>query len=94
MSETKGLIVPAVHLNGTSREHLLEQYADAYHALANAIELVAQTAPNGRDYYVQGDTVIRDATSQHQTRMDRLRSVRGELDIIRRAIMSGAEGRA
>jgi hypothetical protein len=42
---------PIVHLNGTSKDSLLQQYLDAGHALETALEAMHGAYPNGRDYY-------------------------------------------
>ena len=46
---------PTVHLNGTSKDTLLNAYTAANSALLNALEALEACAPNGRDYYVSGD---------------------------------------
>ncbi len=42
---------PIVHLNGTSKNELLQQYLDAGHALQAALAAMHGAYPNGRDYY-------------------------------------------
>jgi hypothetical protein len=73
------LTVPTVHINGTSRDELLEQIRDAYLAIGKAMEALAKASPNGRDYYPQGDEACRAARKEHQSRAERLASVRDEL---------------
>ena len=48
------MIYPTIHANGTTKERLLEAIEGASLALKIAEEKLAQTAPNGRDYYPQG----------------------------------------
>lgn len=49
-SKTK-VIAPLVHLNGTSKQELIEQRANAIDALTEAGRQLAFAGPNGRDYY-------------------------------------------
>ena len=81
MSDGLMLELPRVHLNGTSRQVLQEQYRAASDALRLAIEGVEGTSPNARDYYVSGGS-YRNAAQEHRSRMERLRSVRAELVVI------------
>lgn len=70
---------PTIHHNGTSRDALLKGYIDAAEAIRDALKLVAQTAPNGRDYYPQGNTAILDAQREHKARLKMLMEVYREL---------------
>ncbi len=64
--------IPTIHLNGTGKERLLNAYETALASLEQAYNDLKQAAPNGRDYYVQGNTALDEATIEH---MRRLRSV-------------------
>jgi ferredoxin-NADP reductase len=66
---------PTVHLNGTSKEMLLEQVCDAGHALRKALEAMREAAPNGRDYYVQGPEAFKEAAEEHAARDRQVREV-------------------
>jgi hypothetical protein len=46
--------IPILHLNGTGRTTLRDEYAAAYDALLKAREAFASTTCNGRDFYPQG----------------------------------------
>lgn len=74
------MIKPTIHLNGTSAEELIEKYekaaADADVLLRCAL---ADTAPNARDFYPQGDDAFRQATREHESRIQAIRTVRDEL---------------
>jgi hypothetical protein len=70
---------PTVHLNGTSKNDLYEAYSEARHQIRLAIEAVANTCPNGRDYYTQGDQVIYRALEEHEARLKQLEAVYEEL---------------
>lgn len=71
---------PTIHFNGTSVDHLLDTYTHAHAAIREAIDALAQTAPNGRDYYPQGDAAINEAMFEHQSRALRLKSVLREIE--------------
>lgn len=73
------MIKPTVHLNGTSRESLFEQYAEAAQALRQAIDAHERSAPNARDYYPQGPDVFSKARVEHWERSGKLRSVLQEI---------------
>lgn len=77
------LRIPTIHLNGTSAESLTEALEKAYSAIGEAKRALQETAPNGRDYYVQtqdrqGDA-IQQASTEHYARLEKLESVRKEL---------------
>lgn len=71
--------IPSLHLNGTSAERLLEPLERAHRALAEALLALSDASPNGRDYYPQGDSALREAVWEHQNRTERLRTVQDEL---------------
>jgi hypothetical protein len=48
-------MIPTVHLNGTSKDELLDQIVKAAHAIREAQRWLGAAGPNGRDYYVQGE---------------------------------------
>ena len=73
------LTKPTIHLNGTSREALLEQYRDACDAVRTAMKAVADASPHGRDYYPQGKEAINKAIDEHVDRLRRLEGVLSEL---------------
>jgi hypothetical protein len=75
-----GMTAPTIHLNGTGGERLLQQYHDQIMALDNAINVLYQTGPNARDYYVHGENEYKIARAEHDHRMKRLRDIKNELD--------------
>jgi len=83
------IMAPRVHLNGTGREVLLEDYLDAKEAVRLAIGALKACAPNGRDYYVIGPEAIEVAQKQHADRVHRLVLVFQELDFIAQEIVRG-----
>lgn len=46
---------PTIHLNGTSRDALLEQARAVSDALYRVLGALSDAHPNARDYYPQGD---------------------------------------
>lgn len=73
---------PTIHMNGTSGERLLDDISRARHALNKAYETLKQTAPNGRDYYLQGPNAIHEATQEHMDRLRKIDLVMAELEAL------------
>jgi len=73
------MIKPTVHFNGTSRERLSAAYVAADEAIRSAMEALREAEPNGRDYYTQGAAAVHTAIREHNARMEKLRSVRVDL---------------
>ncbi|HEU5463457.1 MAG TPA: hypothetical protein VFV82_04960 [Candidatus Binatia bacterium] len=74
------MLKPTIHMNGTSREELLDQLCKAGAALRDAMGALAEASPNGRDYYVQGDGAIRQALAEHAARREKLAEVLKEIE--------------
>jgi hypothetical protein len=72
------MILPIIHLNGTSRESLVDDACTARSALESAIEALCQMRPNGRDYYPAPGT-LGPATDEHEQRIQAVRRVSDEL---------------
>ena len=71
-----------IHLNGTSKERLLEQWSNAYDALRVALEKLAEAGPNGRDYYPQGLEALYKAQDEHHNRMQKVLDVMKDLQTL------------
>lgn len=80
--DTKTLVKPTIHLNGTGRKSFEKQYEDASQALNNALEALSEMTPNGRDYYVQSNAAFAEAVVQHRARMAKLIEVKAEVDAL------------
>ena len=81
------LMVPMVHLNGTSQAELERGYEEALQLLDQAADELAKTAPNGRDYYrYEGDALAR-AQREHEARMSGVRAARDQVEVILMALM-------
>ncbi len=79
---TEALLIPTVHMNGTSRDELEKQLRDASDAIRKAMAVLHKACPNDRDYYVRSQDAGLAARAQHRSRMQRLESVRQELEAI------------
>jgi hypothetical protein len=71
--------LPTVHLNGTSREELIQLRLEAVTAIREAIVALRKAAPHGRDYYVQSPEAYRMARAVWEARLDALENVAEEL---------------
>jgi hypothetical protein len=71
--------VPTIHLNGTSRERLTASLEAAATLLHAALAALAETAPNARDYYPQGDGAFEDARKEHEIRVALVEKARREI---------------
>ena len=92
-SGTEMIEAPTIHLNGSSEQRLLDALVAATVALRAAEDAVAETAPHGRDYYVQQDGRFEEAQRQHRARMVALELVRTELELQARAVFDQMEAR-
>jgi hypothetical protein len=73
------MTLPTIHRNGTAPRDLLDGLCDAGRAINDAIKAVCEAGPNGRDYYPQGQAAMSAAQSEHESRLERLRSVLTEI---------------
>lgn len=72
------MILPIIHMNGTSRDELVDQRRFAANAIAEAFSALGKMSPNGRDYYpVPG--LLEMAEQIHSTRMFRLKEMLDEI---------------
>ena len=76
------LAMPTIHLNGSSRDTLLEGYIAAMDTLRLAIKALQDAAPHARDYYVKAEGTFCLAQNQHFTRLARLRETLDEINTI------------
>jgi hypothetical protein len=70
------IALPSVHLNGTSRDSLVEQAAEAARALDSALDAMCAAAPNARDYYVQAPGAFERACGEHEQRVAAVQAVK------------------
>lgn len=88
------MLIPTVHMNGTSGEQLLDQYTTAAEAVRRAIDAVCDAGPNARDYYVQGPDAGLAAQREHEARIKALKGVRDELAAILEGLQEQLDARA
>lgn len=76
-------MVPTVHLNGTGKEALIKEVAEARFALGEALGRLCSMTVHGRDYYVQDgpgkSPAITKAWNEHEARISKIQSVIDEL---------------
>lgn len=85
------LMIPRVHLNGTSAAALLKQIAQARGALRGALNMMADATPHDRDYYVISPDAGPVAREQHRVRVAAIEVVMEELEQIAQGILAQAE---
>lgn len=83
----KKLLAPCIHMNGTGKQDLMGALENAYSKIGEAQDALRLCAPNGRDYYVIGDSAYYIARDEHRNRMLALEAVRIEIE----AIVGGIE---
>jgi hypothetical protein len=81
------MMTPSLHLNGTTRDVLLDQTVDAIGALRTAIEAVMRIAPHARDYYPQGPDAFTKARAEHQQRLACLVTLKEQYETFTDAII-------
>lgn len=86
------MILPIVHLNGTSKNDLIEQRREACIKLHEALDALSAMAPNGRDYYpVPG--LFYKAVAISDARMATVRGIWKEVEAEAIALMDLPENR-
>ncbi len=91
--EKPKLTVPTVHLNGTSFAGLYDPMVRAVEEVAGAVAALAECAPHGRDYYLQGEDAYAKAREEHLSRLNRLQSVLDEVKVLARQVKKQREDR-
>jgi hypothetical protein len=64
---------PTLHLNGTCKTDLRDEYAAVYDAIDKAIDALAAATMNGRDYYPQADGAYYQARIERDAALEQLR---------------------
>ena len=72
--------LPTIHTNGTAREVLIDALCQANLALEQAYSALKETAPNGRDYYLQEATAFQLAVAEHNSRLRQINAVKDEIE--------------
>ena len=73
------VITPIVHLNGTSRESLIDGLLEVYNRLEGTREAWRRAAPNGRDYYLEPGR-LEKAESQHRRRLEAIDHLQNDIE--------------
>lgn len=74
------LAIPTIHLNGTGRDNLEREYAEALDAVSHAQQVVAKITVHGRDYYPQRDNhAFNQAQEQHLRHLRDLQEIHDDL---------------
>ena len=76
------MILPTIHLNGTSQHDLLDYNCNMVHTLSQALDVMSEYGPNARDYYPQGDHAFAQARKEHEERMAAIRKIKFEIEKI------------
>jgi hypothetical protein len=79
MSDKPEIVLPIIHMNGTSAKSLIEERNMAYNALQEAYGFLKHMAPNGRDYYPEPGRMEK-ATAQHLRRLSVIHDLMNELE--------------
>ena len=87
------MIKPTIHLNGSSPERLRDGYRNARRALHKAMEAINEAAPNGRDYYPQGENAFNVAAKEHYERVARLKETLEELNALEEHVQDQMDAR-
>lgn len=91
--ETK-VMVPTIHLNGSSSETLKRDLKTAIDAMYAAQGALTVCAPNARDYYPQGNFAYEAARREHTARVEKVAMVLLELGAVYEGIFGQEDSRA
>jgi len=70
------MILPTIHLNGTSRETLSREYQNAWRAARKAREVLVESTCHARDYYVHPhDSAFSEARQDRDNQLQKLDEV-------------------
>lgn len=80
--------LPVVHINGSGRKSLQEQYYAAYMGVHGAIVALRKLEIHDRDYYLLGSNAGPRARHENQARLDRLKEILDEIEAIYKSLDS------
>lgn len=86
------MMLPTVHLNGTSRAELVAQVETALLGLEVALDALQVAHPNGRDYYPQGEEAYGKAAHEHALRIERLHELKSEYEALAQHLVGVKRG--
>lgn len=70
------MMVPTVHINGTSERDLLDEAAKIHRAVNDAMTAMTEGWPNARDFYHQGPDAYGKVRAEWDAEMAKLKEVR------------------
>lgn len=70
---------PTIHLNGTPLRDLIKRHEKAFEYIQDAMTMLCDCRPNGRDYYHQGHGFLDQALTEAFAREAKLQAVLDEL---------------
>ena len=73
---------PRIHLRGTSKAVLSDDYITACDKLRQALEALKTAAPNARDYYPIGPDAFTDASREQGERYQKIRDVLADMEAL------------
>lgn len=76
------MMLPTIHLNGTSPEELRDQLSRADRAADAFREALMGMAPHGRDYYPQGPDAVYVAVIEHGERLAKLEQIINDINTL------------
>lgn len=79
-------IIPTIHMNGDTRDTLLNDYLAQRKAVITAIKALQAHPPHARNYYPEGMAAFTKAQDEHRERIAALKHVTRELEEILEAI--------
>jgi hypothetical protein len=79
MSDRPKVVVPIVHLNGTSAKSLKDALDKTYDALTAVMDALREGGPNGRDYYLEPGKLDK-AIAQQRRRMETVKALQDEIE--------------
>jgi hypothetical protein len=87
------VVLPTIHMNGTSAEALADALVVALEKLWEAQKALAEAGPNARDYYPQGPAVTQLALEQHRKREEQLQDIRTDLATVLDSVLDQQQRR-
>lgn len=79
-------MIPTVHMNGDTRQGLIDQHMAVYRAAGKLLTALYESGPNGRNYYPQGPDAIYYAGKEHRARCESVEKIKADMETIILAI--------
>jgi len=83
--------IPTIHLNGNSKESLLEEATEALSALDAAEKALHNITIHGRNFYPQGPDAINAALAEYRDLLARFEAIKEEVLAYAVAIDNGGK---